>query len=92
MRITERRWRTSIYHFIDVKGLADDSFDNSFTAVCRYKLRRKHIADTVDGEIVEARRLLIEYYQTEFSKGKNLYLIAKKGDTVFYREEMDWIR
>jgi hypothetical protein len=37
------------------------------------------------------KALLIEYYRTEFSGGKNFYLITPKGDTLSFIHDMDWI-
>lgn len=37
------------------------------------------------------RAIIIEYYRTEFSGGKNFYLLTPKGDTLNFFHDMDWI-
>ncbi len=37
------------------------------------------------------KALIIEYYRTEFSGGKNFYLLTPKGDTLNFIHHMDWI-
>lgn len=89
MIITEKRWRKYIYHYIDVKGSADDGFDNSFTRISKYRLKRKDTAAVMDGKTVVAKKILIESYKTEFSEGKCFYFITATSDTVLYNMEQD---
>lgn len=37
------------------------------------------------------KAMIIEYYNTEFSGGKNFYLLTPKGDTLSFIHDMDWI-
>ena len=37
------------------------------------------------------KAVIIEYYRTEFSGGKNFYLLTPKGDTLSFIHDMDWI-
>jgi hypothetical protein len=162
----EKKGDTIIKHSIDVKGLADDNFDDSYNMVCTYReipndttvnstaciytggfkfyfdrqdvinycdsvikalvsdydLRvikpeytglKKYISKKshtivspwcdqellvhfrskiLDHETSESpRALLIEFYKTEFSAGKNFYVISNKGDTVGLFRHMDYI-
>jgi hypothetical protein len=47
------------------------------------------IVDQSTGE--DARSLVIEYFKTEFSAGKNLYVIKSKGDSVRLSSILDYI-
>jgi hypothetical protein len=37
------------------------------------------------------KAVLVEYYRTEFSGGKNFYLLTPKDDTLNFIHDMDWI-
>jgi len=37
------------------------------------------------------KAVLVEYYRTEFSGGKNFYLVTQKGDTLNFVHDMDYI-
>lgn len=163
----EKRGDTIIKHYIDLKGLADDNFDNSYNTVCTYILKpndttinstfcitvndywlyfdqRKvnSYCDSIiktltsdydrenirpyyenlkkralnknktniiylnsESELIEnfnckivnqktkekPKSILIEFYKTEFSGGKNYYLISTKGDTLGLFHKMDYI-
>jgi hypothetical protein len=157
---------TIIKHYIDLKGVTDDNFDNSYTALCVYKSKKndtmmnssyfitlneyKFYFDTlevlnycdslmslnrnekkeyyrdlkqsinqkgdksikigflngferdllinfrpkiIDRKTQKApRALLIESYRTDFSGGKNFYIIKNQGDTILLFHDMEYIR
>ncbi|MGC4104072.1 hypothetical protein [Ferruginibacter sp.] len=155
-----------IKHYIDLKGLVDDNFDNSYNVVCKYKTINndtsitsgcffkegdyqlnfdqkqlvaycdsiiQHLAPgeynnevikppyeklkkyalhkstsyalnyipeliiNLPGKIVNTKTkelpqaILIEFYKTEFSAGKNFYLISDRGDTLNWIHHLDYI-
>lgn len=47
------------------------------------------ILDSKSKEVPKS--ILVEFYKTEFSAGKNFYIITNKGDTTEWFHQMDYI-
>ena len=88
----EKRGNMLIKHYIDLNGTKDDNFDGSFTVTSYYKRKDVDSVVIVDNNKLRIQAVLIEDYQTEFSKGKNYYFIKLNGDTVLDHHLLEWIK
>jgi len=88
----EKRGNMLIKHYIDLNGTKDDNFDGSFTVTSYYKRKDVDSVVIVDNNKLRIQAVLIEDYQTEFSKGKNYYFIKLNGDTVLGHHLLEWIK
>jgi len=162
----EKQGDTLIKHYIDLKGLTDDNFNNSYNVVCNYETIKNNTSVNSDCFFVEGdfklyfnkdeiisycdsiiqhlksndwdndvikppyeelkkfalhknstysidkmqelilnlnskivnqktkeipKSILVEFYKTEFSAGKNFYVITNKSDTVEWFHQMNYI-
>jgi hypothetical protein len=71
-----------IKHFIDVKGAKDDGFDNSYSVTSFYHKRDIDSTVIIEKKKIQIKAVLVEDYKTEFSGGKNYFVITKNGDTI----------
>lgn len=82
----------SIKHYIDLKGISDDGFDNSYNVICRYNQRNVDSTIVFKKQRIRIKELLNEHYESKFSAGTNYYMITEMDDTILINHILDYIR
>ena len=87
----EQRGTVIIKHYVDIRKIKKDNFDNSFDTECSYETHKVDSTIYVESKKIKLKALMTEHYRTSFSGGDNVYGITEKGDTIFLYHLLGYI-